>query len=197
MSLTHSSTSLTLVVRTSSLDCISFSWFLISAWWDLNSAVMKSLESFMLFSRATSSCIIVLLNWLSDVEFNPNFVTWRGLFLILSLRWVFPSSHCAQCRVAKNKLYWEKEKKREEKEEKEKRKKKKKEEKNKKQKKRGESKQKSTSKKQGGVSSDSVYCKSLNFPWNFSSAAWLIICFSPVGLAGPLGEGPAVLIFRC
>ena len=29
---------------------------------------MKSLESFMLFSRATSSFIIVLLNWLSDIE---------------------------------------------------------------------------------------------------------------------------------
>ena len=54
---TRSSTSLTLVVRTSSLDCISFNWFLISAWLDLNSAVMKSLESFMLFSRAMSSFI--------------------------------------------------------------------------------------------------------------------------------------------
>ena len=40
---THSfSTSLTLVVRTSSLDCISFNWFLILAWLDLNSAVKVS-----------------------------------------------------------------------------------------------------------------------------------------------------------
>ena len=68
MSLTHSSTSLTLIFRISSLDCISFNWFFISAWLDLNSAVIKSLESFMLFSRATNSCMIVLLNWLSDIE---------------------------------------------------------------------------------------------------------------------------------
>ena len=56
------------IIRISSLDCISFNWFLILAWLDLNSAVMKSLESFMLFSRATSSFIIVLLNWLSDFK---------------------------------------------------------------------------------------------------------------------------------
>ena len=68
MSLTRSSTSLTLVVRTSSFDCIWLHWFLISGWLDLFSAVMKSLEFFMLFSRATSSFIIVLLSWLSDIE---------------------------------------------------------------------------------------------------------------------------------
>ena len=49
MLLTFSSISLTLVLRTSSLDCISCNWFFISAWLDLYSAVMKSLESFMLF----------------------------------------------------------------------------------------------------------------------------------------------------
>ena len=49
MSLTHSSTSLTLIFRTSSLDCISFNWFVLSAWLDLNSAVMKSLESLCFF----------------------------------------------------------------------------------------------------------------------------------------------------
>ena len=41
-------------------------------------------------------------------------------------------------------------------------------------------------KNHGGVSSDSVYFKSLCFPWKLS-----------VSLAGLLGEGPAVLIFRC
>ena len=48
---------------------------------------------------------------------NPDFVTLceRGLFLIL-LRRAFPSSHFAECSVAKNKFYWEKEKKRGEKE---------------------------------------------------------------------------------
>ena len=65
--------------------------------------------------------------------------------------------------MAKNKLYWEKEKKREEKEEK----KKKGEKKKRKKRKRGWEANKSKNKKQGGVSSDSVYCKSLDFPWNF------------------------------
>ena len=52
MSFTLSSTSLTLAVRASSLNCISVKLFLISAWLDLNSAVMKSLDSFTLVSRA-------------------------------------------------------------------------------------------------------------------------------------------------
>ena len=62
MSLPRSSTSLTLVVRTSRLDRISFNWFLISVLLDLNSAVMKSLESFMLFPRVTSN-FIISMNW--------------------------------------------------------------------------------------------------------------------------------------
>ena len=71
--------------------------------------------------------------------------------------------------MAKNKLYWEKEKKREDKEEqKRKRKKgKKKDKKREEKQKRGEKQQKSKNKKQGGVSSGCVYCKSLDFPWNF------------------------------
>ena len=67
-----------------------------------------------------------------------------------------------------------------------------------KEKKGGGSKQKSKSKKNkkekptkqtnkhGGVSSASVYFKSLGFLWKLS-----------VSLAGLLGEGPVVLIFRC
>ena len=74
---------------------------------------MKSLESFMLFSRATSSCIIVLLNWLSDEK------------------------------------------------EKEKERKKRVGEANRNQKEKKK-------KNHGGVSSDSVYFKSLDFPWNLS-----------------------------
>ena len=54
--------------------------------------------------------------------------------------------------MAENKLYWEKEKKREDKKEK-------KEEKGE-----GEANRKQ---KQGGVSSDYMSCKSLDFPWNF------------------------------
>ena len=86
----------------------------------------------------------------------------------------------AQCRVAKNKLYWEKERKRgekerkkrekekremEEKEQKEKKKRKKKKERKKRWGKQTEIKKK---KKHGGVPSDSVYFKSLDFPWNLS-----------------------------
>ena len=88
--------------------------------------------------------------------------------------------------MAKSKLYWEKEKKRGEKEgkkrEKEKRKKEEKKEKKKKKRKKkkelenkrvGEAirnqKEKTTTRKtHGGVSSDSVYFKSLDFPWNLS-----------------------------
>ena len=75
MSFTLSSSSLALAVRSSSLDCISFNLFLILAWLDLNSVVTKSLDSFTLFSRASSSFIIVLLNWLLTSYWNPIFVT--------------------------------------------------------------------------------------------------------------------------
>ena len=80
--------------------------------------------------------------------------------------------------MAKNKLYWEKEKKRREKEKKRREKeKRKKEEKSKKENKRrkkkkeggkGWGKQSEIKKKHGGVSSESVYFKSLDFPWNLS-----------------------------
>ena len=114
--------------------------------------------------------------------------------------------------MAKNKLYWEKEKKRGEKEgkkrEKAKRKKEKKKRKKKKERKKrgGGSKQikklgkqanKQTNKNHGGVSSDSVYCKSLDLPWNFPVLLGQLFLFSPLGLGGLLGEGPVVLILRC
>ena len=108
------------------------------------------------------------------------------LIILLSAEW--PKTSC----IGKRRKRGKRKKKRKRK--KEDRKRKKREEK-KKRKKGGQTEIKKQ--KTRVVSSDSVYCKSLNFPWNFSSAAWLIICFSPVGLAGPLGEGPAVLIFRC
>ena len=77
-------------------------------------------------------------------------------------------------------MYWEKEKKRGEKEGKRKEKKKKGKRKKKRKKKRikekekerkgekGWGKQSEIKKKHGGVSSDSVYFKSLDFPWNLS-----------------------------
>ena len=77
--------------------------------------------------------------------------------------------------MAKSKLYWEKEKKRGEKgkkREKEKRKKKRKKEKKKRKKKKEREerwgKQTEMKKKHGGVSSDSIYFKSLDFPWKLS-----------------------------
>ena len=51
-------------------------------------------------------------------------------------------------------------------------------------------------KKKGGVSSGSIYCNSLDFPF-LSSAAPSRTCSSPVLLAGVLGEGLAVLFLRC
>ena len=72
-------------------------------------------------------------------------------------------------------MYWEKEKKRgekegkkREKEKKKKRKKKRKRERKGKKGKKGWGKQTEIKKKNGGVSSDSVYFKSLDFPWNLS-----------------------------
>ena len=79
--------------------------------------------------------------------------------------------------VAKNKFYWEKEKKRGEKEGKKREKGKRiKEERRKKNKKRKKRKKMGkrvgeairNKKKHGGVSSDSVYFKFLDFPWNLS-----------------------------
>ena len=58
-------------------------------------------------------------------------------------------------------------------------------------------KKKQKQKKGEGVSSYSVYCNSFDFPLELAGAAWSIICFSPLCLAGLLGEGPAVLILRC
>ena len=63
---------------------------------------MKSLESFMLFSRATSSFIVVLLIGFLTSNCNPNSVTlWeKVLFLILSFvvrELAILSSHFAQC----------------------------------------------------------------------------------------------------
>ena len=98
--------------------------------------------------------------------------------------------------MAKNKLYWEKEKKRGEKEgkriEKEKRKKeeksKKENKRRKKKKERGEGWGKQSEfKKNGGVSSDSVYFKSFDFPWNLS--VYLVFwvggaCFHVLTLGG-------------
>ena len=72
----------------------------------------------------------------------------------------------------KSKLYWEKEKKRGEKEgkkrEKEKRKKREEKEKEKERDKRVGEAIRKKKKTHGGVSSDSVYFKSLDFPWNLS-----------------------------
>ncbi|CAD7682395.1 unnamed protein product [Nyctereutes procyonoides] len=94
----------------------------------------------------------------------------------------FPSSHFAQCRVAKNKPYWEKERKREKKRKEKEKKKEKKRRKRERKRKKGEKKgvrwgkqseikkkrKKKKNKKHGGVSSESVDFKSLDFPWNWS-----------------------------
>ena len=77
--------------------------------------------------------------------------------------------------MAKNKLYWEKEKKKRRKENrkrkkkrKNKRKKRRKRERKREEKRVGEGYRNQKEKKHGGVSSDSVYFKSLDFPWNLS-----------------------------
>ena len=62
---------------------------------------MKFLESFMLFSRATSSFIIVLLIGFLTSNCNPYSVTlWqRVLFPVLPFVVNLPFSHFFQCRV--------------------------------------------------------------------------------------------------
>ena len=125
---------------------------------------MKSLESFILFSRATSSCIIVLLNCLLTLNCNPDFVTlWeRGLFLVLSSEGSFSFSSFCSVQSDQKQVVLEKG----EKERTEKRKITTEEEEEEKRKKNGVG--GTEDKEQGGVSSDSVYFKSLDFPWNLS-----------------------------
>ena len=76
---------------------------------------------------------------------------------MLSAEW--PKTSC----IGKRRKREERKKERKEKKKKEKRKKKRKKRKRKK----GWGKQTEIKKKHGGVSSDSVYCKSLDFPWKF------------------------------
>ena len=102
----------------------------------------------MLFSRTTSSCIIVLLNWLSDIELksifcisvaestvSDSFFCGEFFLLIILLSAEWPKTSCTGKRRKREG------------------------------KKRGG--KQTENKKQGGVSSDSIYCKSLDSPGTF------------------------------